>query len=150
MYRISNLFKNPCLNKLSKFFNKLILWGKAMYLKMLQLVCDSRSLECVTNRCLAQRRTPICAQYMTFFMGVFQRKVCGLHSIERILIYIRAFSIHKSSLHIRSNFLIRRRCRKFEYSVNADNPNVRPTNRHIRHHSNRHDFFLIQQTLKMT
>jgi len=55
-----------------KFFNKLILtvWGKAM----LRLLCDSRSLECVTNRCLVQRRTRVCAQYMTSFMGVFLKE----------------------------------------------------------------------------
>jgi hypothetical protein len=78
-------------------------------------------------------------------------KVCGLQSIERILIYIRAFSIHNRSLHIRSNIWIRRRYRKFQYSVNADNPNVRPTKHHIRHHSNRYDVFLNSvETLKMT
>jgi len=41
---------------------------------MLRLLCDSRSLECVTKRRLAQRRTPICAQYMISFMGVFQKQ----------------------------------------------------------------------------
>jgi hypothetical protein len=84
-------------------------------------------------------------------MGVFQKKACGLQSIQRILIYIRAFPIRNRSLHIKSNIWIRRRYRKFEYSVHADNPNVKPTNRYIRHHSNRHDGFLNSvDTLKMT